>query len=221
MKRISLSFVLTTLLLVLAACQNEVPLAPIKAVSVQDFPNAVGSTWEYYVIDNLQPVDPNKPEYIIDTVYVSIDRYATDPQTGSEAAVWAYLFNGDPLQQAPERPVITEGNIVYMYWNWKNADKIGLVFPFDVRDSWHTGGLLSGDKTTVIDTTSMRVAAGQFSKVYVLKNERRTTISTDSRIATLWFVPDLGIVKMHFREIHAQSVGDTTWELVHHNNPYF
>jgi len=220
MNRIKLLSILTTLLLVAAACQEEVPVAPIKAGSVRNFPNAIGSTWVYHVIDNLQPVDSIKPEYIIDTVYVAIDRYDSEPPIGA-ATVWSYLFNNNIIQQYPERPVVIKGDTVYMYWNYLNGDKIGLVFPFDIRDSWRTGGLLSGDKTTVIDTTSLRVAAGQFPRVYVLKNERRTTISTDSRIATLWFVPDLGIIKMHFHELHSQSVGDTTWELVHHNNPDF
>ncbi len=222
MSRIKLLAVLATLLLIATSCQDKVPVAPIKAGSVRNFPNALGSGWVYHVIDNLQPVDPNKPDYVIDTVTVTIDRYVTDPQTGfADTTLWSYMFNGNTAQQYPERLVVINGDTVYMYWNWRNSDIIGLIFPFDIRDSWQTGGLLSGDKTTVTDTTSLRVGAGMFPKVYVLENERRTSISADSRIATLWFVPDLGIIKMHFHEVHSQSVGDTTWELVYHNNPDF
>jgi len=206
------------LALFLASCEKEVPLAPIKAVSVRDFPNALGSSWVYRVIDNLQPVDPNKPEIRIDTVTTIISRYATDPITGLEATVWTYLVNS---QSIPEKLVVIRGDTVYFYWSWEKNDKIGLVFPFDYRDTWQTGGYLSGDKTTVIDTIALRLPTGLYPRVYVLENERRTSISTDKRIMTLWFVPDLGIVKIHLHEEHEQSEGDTTWTMVGHNNPNF
>lgn len=221
MKNSRLVLVLMAVLLLAGSCQDEVPLAPIKSGSVRNFPNALGSSWTYHVTDNLQPVDSNKPVYKIDTVNVSIDRFAIDPQTNLSAAVWNYLFLNNSSNQNPEKPVVIKGDTVFMYWNWNNGDKIGLIFPFDVRDSWQTGGLLSGDKTTVLDTISMNIGGSRFPKVFKLQNERRTTISTDSRVATLWFVPDFGIVKMHFHEIHQQSVGDTTWVLYDHNNPNF
>ena len=121
------------------------------------------------------------------------------------------------------------GDTVYFYWNTAPDStgqffffgKIGLVFPFDYRDSWQTGGPLSGDKTTVIDTIALRLPTGLYPKVYVLKNERRTSIASDKRIITLWFVPDFGIVKIHLHEEHGQSKGDTTWTIVDHNNPNF
>ncbi len=221
MKTSRLFFLLITIQLVAGSCLDEVPLAPIKSGSVRNFPNALGSSWTYHVTDNLQPVDSIKPVYIIDTVNVSIDRYAIDPQTNLSAAVWNYVFTSNSSNQNPEKPVVIKGDTVYMYWNWNNGDKIGLIFPFEIRDSWRTGGILSGDKTTVLDTTSMTLGAGRFDKVFVLQNERRTSISTDSRVATLWFVPDFGIIKMHFHEEHQLSEGDTTWLLVDHNNPNF
>ncbi|MCH8331013.1 MAG: DUF4835 family protein [Bacteroidetes bacterium] len=66
-----------------------------------------------------------------------------------------------------------------------------------------------------------RVPAGLFENVFVLENKRRTTVSTDSRTITLWYVPNLGPIKIHLHEEHAQSVGDTTWTLVDHNFPGF
>lgn len=220
MNGLKLPFFILIVMLALGSCQEKVPVEPIKAGSVKDFPNSVGSSWTYHVIDNLQPVDSIKPVYIIDTVVTTIDRFATDPQFGL-AAVWTYIFNNNPSQQIPERPVIIRGDTVYMYWNFQNNDKIGLVFPFDIRDSWQTGGLLSGDRTTVIDTTAITLGGSIFNKVYVLENNWRTSISTDSRTITMWFVPDFGIIKMHFHEEHALSVGDTTWLLFDHNNPNF
>ena len=209
---------LIALVLVLASCQKEVPIAPIKAGSVADFPNALGSTWVYHVIDNLQSIDTNKPDIRIDTVTTSISRYATDPISGLEATVWTYIRNVSPI---PEKLVVIRGDTVYFYWSYEKNDKLGLIFPFDYRDTWQTGGIITGDKTTVIDTISLRLPTGLYPKVYVLKNERRTSIASDKRIMTLWFVPDLGIVKIHVHEEHSQSVGDTTWTIVDHNNPNF
>ena len=215
-----------SLLLVLASCQKEVPLAPIKTVTVSDFPNALGSTWVYHVIDSLQPIDPNKPEIKIDTVTTTIDRHTTIQELGLEATVWTYQLRNRAF---PIKLVEINGNTVYLYWNYGVDStgqftffgKIGLVFPFDYRDTWQTGGFVSGDKTTVIDTIALRLPTALYPKVYVLKNERRTSIESDKRIMTLWFVPKLGIVKIHSHEEHAQSVGDTTWIMVDHNNPNF
>jgi len=216
--RYRLAAFLIVFLLVLASCQKEVPLAPIKAGSVLDFPNSLGSTWVYHVTDNLQPIDSNKPQIKTDTVTTTISRYATDPVSGLEATVWTYLQNSLPIA---EKLVVIRGDTVYIYWSYENNDIIGLIFPFDYRDTWQTGGYLSGDKTTVIDTIALRLPTGLYPRVYVLENERRSTISTDKRIMTLWFVPGLGIVKIRLHEEHAQSVGDTTWMMVDHNNPNF
>ncbi|MGH8015047.1 MAG: hypothetical protein ACREBV_02535 [Candidatus Zixiibacteriota bacterium] len=204
--------------LVFAGCTDKVPTAPIKAASVRNFPNTIGRSWTYHVIDNLQPVDPNKPDPVIDTFSVTIDRLSTDPQSGLTATVWTYERNRIPI---PEKLVVIKADTVYKYWNWQNSDKVGLVFPFDYRDSWETGGFLSGDRTTVTDTLSLRVQGGNFPRVYELVNERRTTVSTDKRTMTFWFVPDFGFIKIHIHEVHALSVGDTTWTLVSHNNPDF
>ncbi len=213
-----ISALLIVILLALASCVDEVPLAPIKAGSVRNFPNELGSTWVYHVIDNRQPVDSNKPQLEIDTVTTTISRYAMDPVSGLQATVWTYLRNSAPI---PEKLVVIRKDTVYFYWSYENNDKIGLIFPFDYRDTWQTGGFLSGDQTTVTDTIALRLPTGLYPRVYVLKNERRTSISTDKRTMTLWFVPDLGFVKIHLHEVHAESVGDTTWTMVAHNIPNF
>ena len=78
-----------------------------------------------------------------------------------------------------------------------------------------------GDETTVTDVISANVRGRLLENVFVLENKRRTTVSTDSRTITLWYVPNLGFIKIHLHEEHAQSVGDTTWTLVDHNFPGF
>jgi len=203
--------------LLLASCEKEVPTAPLKAGSVANFPNSIGSSWTYYVKDNLQDTGIIKPDPIIDTIPVAIQRISTDPQTGLKATVWLYQFKVGPK----EKLVVIRPDTVYIYWNQLTGDKISLAFPFDYRDSWQSGGLISGDKTTCIDTVSMNLAAGNFKKVYVLENERKTTVSTDKRIITLWFVPDFGFIKINVHEEHALTVGDTSWTLSAHNNPNF
>ncbi len=215
--RIETTLILTFVILI--SCGKEVPLSPIKAGSVRDFPNSLGSTWVYYLTDNLQPPnDSVKPGTKLDTVTATIDRYATDPASGLKATVWSYFHNSSLI---PEKLVVIHGDTVYFYWSYEKNDKIGLIFPFDYRDTWQTGGYLSGDRTTVIDTIAMRVPAGLYPRVYVLKNERRTSISTDERTMTLWFVPGLGIIKIHLHEKHLRSVGDSTWTLIDHNNSNF
>ncbi len=215
--RIEAILVLT--FVIFASCGKEVPTSPIKAGSVRDFPNSLGSTWVYNLTDNLKPPnDSIKPGTTADTVTATIDRYATDPASGLKATVWSYIHNSSLI---PEKLVVIRGDTVYFYWSYERNDKIGLIFPFDYRDSWQTGGFIAGDRTTVIDTITMRVPAGQYERVYVLKNERITSISTDKRTMTLWFVPGLGIIKIHLHEEHAQSVGDSTWTLIDHNNPNF
>jgi hypothetical protein len=215
-----------SLLLLLAACQDEVVLAPIKTGSSADFPNSLGLRWEYTVLDNLQPpIDSNKPFLVIDTNEFIISGYSTSPSYGS-ATIWSQQRNKQPVK---EKLAMIKGDTVYFVWNYDCGvsdsncyfDKIGLVFPFSLGDSWATGGIFSGDRTTVIDTTSMTIAGSYFTNVFVLENERRTTVSSDKRKVTLWFVPNFGITKIHVSEQHAGAVGDTSWTLLHHNNPNF
>ena len=216
-KQISTLLLILMVLFLTLSCEKEVPLAPPKPVTLETFPNTIGSQWEYHVIDNLQIIDPNKPEIKIDTVAASISGILTDPEFG-EATIWRYNIN-DSISVI--RPVFFSGDTVYIYWNWINRDRIGLVFPFNESDSWRTGGFLSGDETTVKEVITVRVPAGLFENVFVLENKTRTTVSTDSRTITIWFVPNLGPIKINLHEEHAQSVGDTTWTLVDHNFPGF
>lgn len=216
-KQISKLIVILLILFLATSCEKEVPLAPTKPGVLAMFPNTLGSQWTYHMIDNLQEIDSTKPEIKIDTVAAFIDRII-DPSTGTETTIWRYNINNRP---PIIRPVFFKGDTVYIYWNWENRDKIGLVFPFQERDSWRTGGILSGDVTTVKEIITLRVPAGLFENVFVLENKVRTTISTDSRTITLWYVPNLGPIKIHLHEEHARSVGDTTWTLVDYDFPDF
>lgn len=209
----------SVVLLFLVSCQDEVPTAPIKTGSVQDFPNAIGNTWVYHVKDNLQTVSPNKPDPVIDTVQLSITRYVANDPVFGDVTVWDRSVNNQ-LTSFGKLTTI-KSDTVYFYWGWEYTNRIGLVFPFQIRDSWQTGGIISGDRTTVIDTVTMRLPSGTFNSVYVLENEMRTSISTDKRRITLWFVPDFGFIKIHVHEEHPQAIGDTTWTLIDHNIPNF
>lgn len=211
-----LLLILLSLFMVLS-CEKEVPLAPAKPGILEMFPNTPGSQWTYHMVDNLQIIDSSKPDITIDTVAASIDR-VIDPATDIETTIWRYNISNGP---SVIRPVFFSEDTVYIYWNWENRDRIGLVFPFKERDKWRTGGILSGDETTVLEVITARVPAGLFENVFVLENKTRSTVPTDSRTITLWYVPNLGPIKIHLHEEHAQSVGDTTWTLVDHNFPGF
>jgi len=217
-KQISKLIVILLSLFLALSCEKEVPLAPAKPVTIETFPDRLGSQWTYHMIDNLQIIDSTKPELIIDIVVASISERLTDPDTGEEATIWRYNINNSP---SIIRPVFFNEDTVYIYWNWPNRDRIGLVFPFEEKDKWRTGGILSGDETTVTDVITATIPGSLFENVYVLENKTRTTVSTDSRTITLWFVPNLGFIKIHVHEEHSQSVGDTTWTLVDHNFPGF
>ncbi|MEE8404393.1 MAG: hypothetical protein V3S17_03275 [candidate division Zixibacteria bacterium] len=215
--QISKLFVILLSLFLALSCEKEVPLAPAKPVTIESFPDRLGSQWTYYMVDNLQIIDSSKPDIIIDTVEASIDK-TIDPSTDTETTVWRYLINN---QDIIVRPVFFNEDTVYIYWNWENRSRIGLVFPFGKGDRWRTGGFLSGDVTTVTDVITATIPGSLFENVFVLQNKIRTTVSTDSRTITLWYVPNLGFIKIHLHEEHAQSVGDTTWTLVDHNFPGF
>ena len=213
-KQISKLIVILLSLFLASSCEKEVPLAPDKPVTIETFPDKLGSQWIYHMVDNLQIIDPNKPEIKIDTVAASISERLTDPDAG-EATIWRYNINNG---LSIIRPVFFNEDTVYIYWNWPNRDRIGLVFPFEEKDKWRTGGILSGDETTVTDVITATIPGSLFENVYVLENKTRTIVSTDSkRTITLWYVPNLGFIKIHIHEEHAQSVGDTTWTLVDHN----
>jgi len=217
-KQISTLLLILLSLFLALSCEKEVPLAPAKPVTIETFPNTLGSQWIYHMVDNLQIIDPNKPEIKIDTVAASISERLTDPDAG-EATIWRYNINNQPTVI---RPVFFSGDTVYIYWHWENRSSIGLVFPFKDKDKWQTGGFLSGDETFVKEVITVRVPAGLFENVFVLENKTRTIVSTDSkRTITLWYVPNLGPIKIHVHEEHLQAVGDTTWTLVDHNFPGF
>lgn len=216
--QISKLIVILLSLFLALSCEKEVPLAPAKPVTIESFPDRLGSQWTYYMVDNRQIIDSSKPEIIIDTVEASISERLTDPDTGEEATIWRYNINNRP---AIIRPVFFSEDTVYIYWNWENRSRIGLVFPFQNGDKWRTGGYLSGDVTTVTDVITATIPGSLFENVFVLENKTRTTVPTDSRTITLWYVPNLGFIKIHLHEEHAQSVGDTTWTLVGHNFPGF
>ena len=217
--QISKLIVILLSLFLALSCEKEVPLAPAKPVTIETFPDRLGSQWTYHMVDNLQIIDPTKPEIVIDTVEASISERLTDPDTGEEATIWRYNINNG---LSIIRPVFFSKDTVYIYWNWPNRDRIGLVFPFEEGDKWRTGGILSGDETTVTDVITATIPGSLFENVYVLENKTRTIVSTDSeRTITLWYVPNLGFIKIHLHEEHTQSVGDTTWTLVAHNFPGF
>ncbi len=215
---ITLTITILLILFIAVTCEKETPLAPSKTGVIEMFPNTLGSQWIYHMTDNLRKPDSLKPGKLFDIVAVSISDRWTDPETGLEATIWRYIINERDVM---DRPVVFIGDTVYIYWNWAIRDRIGLIFPFDAGDSWHTGGIFSGDETIVKEIITMRVPAGLFEDVFVLENVRRTTVSTDSRTITLWYVPNLGPIKIHLREKHAESVGDSTWILVNYNFPGF
>ena len=216
-KQVSTLLLISLSLFLALSCEKEVPLAPSKPGTLEMFPNKLGSQWTYHMVDNLQPIDSTKPEKTVDTVAALIDRII-DPSTGTETTIWRYIINNRDIIV---RPVFFNEDTVYIYWNWENRDRIGLVFPFKERDSWRTGGILSGDETTVTDVITVKVLTSLLENVFVLENKTRSTVSTDSRTITLWYVPNLGFIRIHLHEEHAQSVGDTTWTLVDHNFPGF
>jgi len=216
-KQISTLMVILMVLFLTLSCEKEVPLAPSKPVTIETFPDILGSQWTYHMVDNLQIIDSTKPDIKIDIVHASIESII-EPATGEEVTFWRYLISQGAVV---DRPIVFKGDTVYIYWNWENRDRIGLVFPFTERDSWRTGGFLSGDETTVTDVITATVRGRLLENVFVLENRTRSTVPTDLRTITLWYVPSLGFIRIHLHEEHYQSVGDTTWTLVDHNFPGF
>lgn len=152
--------------------------------AVEDFPNEQGISWFYRVIDSLNNT--------IDTVQVTVSGTST-LSSGEPVTVWLNAFS----DSTDSNYVLIKGDSVKIYEDREYLiDNIKLVFPLAVGATWK--GDFVSDSSRVLDKIQLTVPAGSFNDVYVI--ERLYGGFNEYFTMTIWFVPDIGIIKINRRE---------------------
>ncbi len=185
-----------------AACRKD-----DHALTTQsEFPNQVGNHWVY----RFSGYPENTDSIVVDIVGTSrlpngesvtlwITKFATFTDTSyvTSSAHEAVFYPAPPC------------------WSCTSAmptPKSRYIFPLQVGNQWlSTGG--GGDTIKVIAQSSVQVGKTSYN-AYMLAKTRQPAINSSTQ-DTLWFVPSVGMVKLHQREYNLGPLpGNGTWELI-------
>lgn len=185
------------LALLLNSCQEAsinpyVPGPPEKYPTIADFPNTVGSWWEYEVYDSLNSY--------FDYIHVEITSEIKNPN-GQKATIWQYTTRGQLIQ---EDIVAIEGDTVKIYNYFMVIDSLTnfsvknlIVFPLKVGSSWISSvvemknEIYYGDSTWVERKYKKSVPAGDFDGAYEIVSGTRGIYPPYESIT---FYPGVGIL---------------------------
>ena len=190
----------------LVACEDDPVGSPTDILNptIASFPLTVGSAWTYRRTDSTAAT--------VTTVTVTID--STLPgSTGSSVTQWL-LADGeivDTLMVTVTGDTLTLDGLPRRF----TACLGRYVFPFIVGDGWR--GLSPSDSVQVLAAQRLRTPVGTFDRAFEI--ERELVIPNQIAVWTHWFVPEIGIVQLTFRE---QFFGDShseTWELTGYRIP--
>jgi hypothetical protein len=191
---IPLSFILgVSLAVFLLSCHDDT----VKPDIQEDFPNSIGSSWEYFLYDSLTDR--------IDTVSVAITDTTTLPND-EQSTIWIYTYS----DKTDTTYVSISGDTVKLYydvnalWNYRSY-----IFPLEVGNTWIGG---NGDSTIVVTSSAISVTAGEFQNGFLIE----TNLAGFNRWGTIssWFVPHIGPVRMHRKEFALGPFKNETWELL-------
>lgn len=185
-------------LFAVSSCKQRVTQPPDGNV-ISDFPNKVGNVWTYSSYDSLANQS--------DTVIVRIVGQTTIPENKS-VTVWQKSFGShidtvfvsisfDTVRIIPEAHINSQ---------WVNTK---YLFPLEVGKAWR--GDFVSDTSTVVENRSITVIAGSFPNAFRI--EERWSALNDYGAVSTWFVPKVGIVKLHRRE-WGFGFSNETWELL-------
>lgn len=189
---------LVAVLFTLSSCKQGVTQPP-DGGSILDFPNKVGNVWTYSLFDSLS--------HQSDTVTVRIVGQTTIPGN-KPATVWQKTFRSHVDTEfvfisSDTVRIISKANINAQWDNTK------YLFPLQIGKRWR--GDFVTDTSTVVENRAITVIAGTFPDAFGI--EERWGAFNDYGSVTTWFVPKVGIVKMHRRE-WGFVFSNETWELL-------
>ncbi len=170
-----------------------------QVVDAGNFPLSLGSTWKYAIYDSTK--------HRADTVVVSItdSTYLSD---GTAAAVWQYAYSHsvDTQYVAQSRDSI----LVYRSPDVRSLSMV-LVLPLEVGRQWLNS---PPGSMKVTARENVDVPGGSFARA--LRVEQHPFIGNFYGGTTYWFVPDVGLVRMHraWMDTMADDRVNTVWELL-------
>lgn len=163
--------------------------------TIEDFPNNPGSWWSYAYYDSLNAS--------ADTVLVKV----LEKGIQSDTTIWQYTFK----THTDTHLVLAKKDTVKIFSILGySMPRTIFVFPMDSTSVW----LNFLYRDSVISQQAIEVAAGNFEKAIVIKEEWGAF--NDYGQITSWFVPGVGIVK---KKHIGWSFGlaNNTWELLEYN----
>jgi len=185
----------------LSSCQEAsinpyIPGPPEKHPTIADFPNSVGSWWEYEVVDSLNSLHENLRVDIVSEIQLP---------NGHKAALWEY---SDGRQIVLQEYVSLEDDTVKIYNYFDGIDsneyftiKNLIVFPIKVGNSWiastveMNNEIFYGDSTWVSRKLNVSVPAGIFNGSYEIMTGYRGPIGPFEAIV---FYPGVGLVRKEY-----------------------
>jgi hypothetical protein len=170
-----------------------------QVVDAGNFPLSLGSIWKYAIYDSTK--------HRADTVVVSIID-STALSDGVPAAVWQYTYS----HSADMQYVAQSGDSIFVY---RSPDvrslSMVLVLPLEVGREW-TNSPPASMKVTAREKVD--VPGGSFAGA--LRIEQHPFIGNFYGGTTYWFVPGIGLVRMHrsWIDTMAEDRVNTVWDLL-------
>lgn len=166
--------------------------------TLANFPLGVGSEWTYRRTDSVAAT--------VTTVTVTIDA-ALPGSPGSSALRWL-LDDGtvvDTLIVTTTGDTVTIEGTPQLFIAYLGR----YVFPFVAGDGWR--GLSPSDSVRVLSALPLRTPVQRFDRAFEI--ERELVIPNQIATWTHWFVPNIGVVQLTFREQFFGDSQNESWEL--------
>lgn len=180
-----------------STCQDTyVPLSQ----SEQKFPNSIGNSWTYAVYDST--------EQDAFTVQVSIVGETT-LSNGEPATIWQYTWPDRVDTQYVQKldnqiRTYKETDVAHTYTT--------ILLDFPLEEGKKFGRSEAADTSDIVLEDSVTTPAGSFERGFKI-NRSRSSFNY-WLIEHFWFVPHVGIVKMHRKEYPFGPVTNRTWILL-------
>lgn len=184
---------------------DSVSFAATFQKSNQYFPNSVGSKWIYKVRDSLNQNDINVTVEIIGTTVL--------PGSGP-VTIWHFSCNQVStacIDDTVYVRIVGDTVITFSFW-YNTLFQFGAsyVFPLELGSEWH----INYESTLVADKDSIVISAGKFDEAFRLYRERFWGLLNYSFNSNVWYVHNVGIIKMDLTEYDLVPLRIEKWELI-------
>lgn len=170
-----------------------------QVIHAGNFPMSLGSTWKYAVYDSIA--------HTADTVVVSIID-STALSDGTTAAVWKYAY-----RRSVDSQYVTRAGDSIMVYRSPDVRSLSMILalPLEVGREWITS---PPGTMKIVAKEKVHPPAGSFANA--LRVEQHPFIGNFYGGTTYWFVPDVGLVRMHrsWMDTMADNSVNTVWELL-------